>query len=182
MSIESLYCLWCLLRVFPGEFLLGGSRRRNRRLSATVVDPTDYGAPGCLAGTAGAKPRCTALEGVIGGQVHCRIYAQRPSVCRDFTMAWENGEANQHPEVNGDSVTRLVHRSRDHVEQGAAQKRSRRQGNQRQNELFEGGLLEYQRYAANEGDTAHHDAAAHNPIEDAHRTPRSIFTKACEIK
>ena len=95
MSIESLYCLWCLLRVFPGEFLLGGSRRRNRRLSATVVDPTDYGAPGCLAGTAGAKPRCTALEGVIGGQVHCRIYAQRPSVCRDFTMAWENGEANQ---------------------------------------------------------------------------------------
>ena len=28
--------------------------------------------------------RCIALEGDVGTAVHCRIYAQRPSACRDF--------------------------------------------------------------------------------------------------
>src|SRR5690349_8530014 len=28
--------------------------------------------------------RCTALEGVIGDRVRCRVYAARPLVCREF--------------------------------------------------------------------------------------------------
>jgi len=42
----------------------------------------------------GPKPRCLALMGFIGKKVHCSIYAQRASVCRDFPAAWENGVHN----------------------------------------------------------------------------------------
>jgi uncharacterized protein len=37
-----------------------------------------------MCGTDAAQPRCIALEGEIGVAVHCRIYAARPSPCRDF--------------------------------------------------------------------------------------------------
>lgn len=37
----------------------------------------------CMAGTNQAHPRCTALEGQVGGATHCRVYAQRPSPCRE---------------------------------------------------------------------------------------------------
>ena len=36
--------------------------------------------------------RCIALEGEIGVATACRIYAQRPSPCRDLGAAWENGQ------------------------------------------------------------------------------------------
>ena len=37
-----------------------------------------------MRGTDEAPPRCIALEGQIGQQVRCKIYAQRPGPCRDF--------------------------------------------------------------------------------------------------
>ncbi|WP_246167610.1 YkgJ family cysteine cluster protein [Propionivibrio limicola] len=37
-----------------------------------------------MRGTDEAPPRCVALEGEIGGAVHCAIYEQRPGPCRDF--------------------------------------------------------------------------------------------------
>lgn len=37
----------------------------------------------CMQGTDSAAPRCVALEGTVGACVGCRIYAQRPSVCRE---------------------------------------------------------------------------------------------------
>lgn len=37
-----------------------------------------------MRGTDAAPPRCVALEGVVGQQVHCTIYEQRPGPCRDF--------------------------------------------------------------------------------------------------
>lgn len=37
-----------------------------------------------LRGTDAASPRCVALEGEIGCEVRCRIYADRPSPCREF--------------------------------------------------------------------------------------------------
>lgn len=37
-----------------------------------------------MRGTDEAPPRCIALEGEIGVQVRCSIYASRPSPCRDF--------------------------------------------------------------------------------------------------
>ena len=37
-----------------------------------------------MRGTDAAPPRCIALEGEIGKQAHCAIYAQRPGPCRDF--------------------------------------------------------------------------------------------------
>lgn len=37
----------------------------------------------CLAGTNQAAPHCGALEGRVGEAVNCRIYASRPSPCRE---------------------------------------------------------------------------------------------------
>ena len=37
-----------------------------------------------MRGTDAQPPRCIALEGEIGVLVRCRIYADRPSPCRDF--------------------------------------------------------------------------------------------------
>ncbi|KZE35080.1 YkgJ family cysteine cluster protein [Crenobacter luteus] len=37
-----------------------------------------------LKGTDYARPRCRALVGVIGEAVHCGIYKERPSPCREF--------------------------------------------------------------------------------------------------
>lgn len=48
-----------------------------------------------MRGTSGESPRCIALQGVIGGQVHCAIYERRASVCRDFAASYGNGEPNE---------------------------------------------------------------------------------------
>jgi Fe-S-cluster containining protein len=48
-----------------------------------------------MKGTDSATPRCIALNGVIGSQVYCEIYAQRSSVCRNFPPSWGNGELNE---------------------------------------------------------------------------------------
>lgn len=37
----------------------------------------------CMAGTNNATPRCNALQGVVGQQVACCVYAQRPPACRE---------------------------------------------------------------------------------------------------
>lgn len=37
-----------------------------------------------LRGTDHARPRCVALQGVIGQAVSCGIYQERPSPCREF--------------------------------------------------------------------------------------------------
>jgi Fe-S-cluster containining protein len=39
----------------------------------------------CMKGTERSPVRCIALDGVVGEQVSCRIYASRSSTCRDFT-------------------------------------------------------------------------------------------------
>lgn len=41
------------------------------------------------------SPRCIALEGTIGVNVSCSIYPERSSTCREFAIAWENGEPNE---------------------------------------------------------------------------------------
>lgn len=48
----------------------------------------------CMIGTNAAAPRCTALGGEVGVAVACRIYAQRPSPCREFKPQGEDGEDN----------------------------------------------------------------------------------------
>ena len=37
----------------------------------------------CMAGTGSATPHCTALQGVVGEQVTCMVYEQRPAPCRE---------------------------------------------------------------------------------------------------
>lgn len=44
-----------------------------------------------MRGTVSAPVRCTALQGEVGVQAACGIYAQRPSVCREVVPAWEFG-------------------------------------------------------------------------------------------
>lgn len=41
----------------------------------------------CMQGTNQKNPRCVALEGEVGQQVSCSIYANRPSPCREFDMS-----------------------------------------------------------------------------------------------
>jgi Fe-S-cluster containining protein len=48
-----------------------------------------------MKGTRKTDPRCVALQGTVGTQVHCSIYDRRSSVCRDFPVAWENGAPNE---------------------------------------------------------------------------------------
>lgn len=44
-----------------------------------------------MAGTNSKSPRCVALEGQVGSCVRCTIYEERPSPCREFRVAWEDG-------------------------------------------------------------------------------------------
>lgn len=37
----------------------------------------------CMKGTHQKQPRCIALEGTVGQQVFCRVYAHRASTCRE---------------------------------------------------------------------------------------------------
>ena len=38
----------------------------------------------CMAGTNQPVPRCRALSGMIGLEVSCTVYAQRPSPCHEL--------------------------------------------------------------------------------------------------
>ena len=44
-----------------------------------------------LRGTDRREPHCAQLDGAVGGATRCRIYAQRPSPCRELRAAWEDG-------------------------------------------------------------------------------------------
>ena len=44
-----------------------------------------------MRGTEHQPPRCIALQGEIGGAVHCSIYALRASPCREFQASWVDG-------------------------------------------------------------------------------------------
>jgi Fe-S-cluster containining protein len=46
-----------------------------------------------MRGTQTDQPRCIALEGRVGQDVRCRIYAQRPSPCHEFEASWASGQA-----------------------------------------------------------------------------------------
>lgn len=47
-----------------------------------------------MKGTLGFTPRCQALEGRIGVKVHCRIYPNRPSICKAFCASGDHGREN----------------------------------------------------------------------------------------
>ena len=47
-----------------------------------------------MIGTDTPSPRCLALSGDIGTSVHCTIYPQRPSPCRDFQPYDTDGNVN----------------------------------------------------------------------------------------
>lgn len=48
-----------------------------------------------MRGTDHRIPRCCALQGKIGESVHCSIYTQRASPCRDFLPSWEMNTRNE---------------------------------------------------------------------------------------
>lgn len=47
-----------------------------------------------MAGTARHPRRCVALQGTIGVEVSCTIYAQRPTPCREFAPAADAGHGD----------------------------------------------------------------------------------------
>ena len=70
---------WSETECFPGGAV-------PQRLTAKL-DPHRV----AMRGTDGAVPRCVALRGVVGSDVACGIYAQRPSPCRELMPAGEHG-------------------------------------------------------------------------------------------
>ena len=48
-----------------------------------------------MRGSQGSRPRCVALQGIVGGRVACGIYLRRASVCRDFIPSWYDGQTNE---------------------------------------------------------------------------------------
>jgi Fe-S-cluster containining protein len=49
----------------------------------------------CMKGTfTPVEPRCVALKGEIGRSVHCQIYENRSSSCRNFEASFESGIEN----------------------------------------------------------------------------------------
>lgn len=46
----------------------------------------------CMRGTSASMPRCVALAGEVGVGVHCTIYENRPSPCREFDAYDASGE------------------------------------------------------------------------------------------
>jgi len=48
-----------------------------------------------MKGTHKPSPRCIALEGNVGIDVHCNIYEKRASVCREFEPSFLNGVRNE---------------------------------------------------------------------------------------
>lgn len=48
-----------------------------------------------MIGTREKDPRCIALQGVIGTDVSCDIYLNRPGCCRQFKASYEDGFVNQ---------------------------------------------------------------------------------------
>jgi len=47
-----------------------------------------------MRGTERSNKRCVALEGIVGQQVSCSIYGQRPSCCHNFIASWEKDTHN----------------------------------------------------------------------------------------
>jgi uncharacterized protein len=49
----------------------------------------------CMKGTEAGYGRCIALRGEVGKPgIHCAIYAQRPSPCREFRVWGDDGSPN----------------------------------------------------------------------------------------
>lgn len=62
--------------------------------------PTDLTEPltpsrSAMRGTNCATPRCTALDGAVGGFTTCTIHLTRPTPCREFNAAGEDGVPNE---------------------------------------------------------------------------------------
>lgn len=47
-----------------------------------------------MIGTNSKKPHCVALEGNVGEKISCKIYANRPTPCREWQVWDENGIPN----------------------------------------------------------------------------------------
>lgn len=48
-----------------------------------------------LRGTDRREPHCSQLDGVVGAGVQCRIYARRPTPCRELLASGEDGRASE---------------------------------------------------------------------------------------
>ncbi|MEA9389441.1 YkgJ family cysteine cluster protein [Acerihabitans sp. TG2] len=89
-------CAYFRVSFYWGEYLGSEGSRGN---GDSIIVPEDFTEPlspflCCMKGTNQRQPRCQALSGQVGKSVRCTIYASRPSPCREFNRAGEQGQPN----------------------------------------------------------------------------------------
>ena len=92
-----LSCGACCAR-FRVSFFWGGCRSAGGTGpddTVIAISPTYV----AMLGTERKPARCQALEGKVGEKVHCTMYTDRSSTCREFHASWEYGESNPHCDV-----------------------------------------------------------------------------------
>ena len=63
----------------------------------------------CMKDTDKKSPRCIALSGHVGTQVHCEIYQQRSSACRNFIVGSEAClRARAHHNINANAMSEFL--------------------------------------------------------------------------
>jgi len=87
----------------------------------------------------------------------------------------ERCEPRQQPSGCGQRRKAAGHRGREHVEEGAAQQRPRRKGDQRHHDPIEHPRRKQERHAPDERDSAHQKTAADNPRERAQVAILPVF-------
>jgi Fe-S-cluster containining protein len=65
-----------------GVFLLGRRQQPYQLITPKALTPV-YD---CMAGTNQSQPKCIALQGEVGREVSCSVYADRSSTCKEVQL------------------------------------------------------------------------------------------------
>lgn len=82
----------------------------------------------------------------------------------------KQGKTRQEPGKKHSGISDFLHSCWNHMEEGATDERARRESNERQNNLLQGGFLEYQGNTPHQRDGTHQEAASNNPGQGAHKS------------
>ncbi len=100
-------CLTCgaCCAHFRVSFFWGECRSAGGPVPDDLVVPIDSTFV-AMVGTESKPVRCTALVGEVGQEVHCSIYSNRSSICREFHASWYGEDKGYNPDCD---TARIAH-------------------------------------------------------------------------